>query len=66
MVAANVLRGDMPLANWDEDLDSIRQDSNNLIVDVREPSEFEQGKIEGAVNFPLSTLRQKVGMCVHV
>ncbi|KAG1659070.1 hypothetical protein FOA52_012071 [Chlamydomonas sp. UWO 241] len=61
MVAANFLRGDMPLANWDEDLDSIRADANNLIVDVRETGEFAKGAIEGAVNMPLSTLRENVG-----
>jgi len=61
MVAANVLRGDMPLANWDEDINSIRADINSLIVDVREPGEYERGNIEGSINFPLSSLREKVG-----
>jgi NADPH-dependent 2,4-dienoyl-CoA reductase/sulfur reductase-like enzyme/rhodanese-related sulfurtransferase len=55
MVAANVLRGDLPLAPW---RDLLQGDA--LIVDVREPHEFAAGHIEGAVNVPLHELRQRV------
>jgi rhodanese-related sulfurtransferase len=62
MVAANVLRGDHPLVHWDTvDWEAIRADDNALIVDVREPSEVERGSIKGAVNYPLSSLRDRVG-----
>lgn len=32
-----------------------------LIIDVREPSEFQSGHIPGAVNIPLGTLEKGVG-----
>jgi rhodanese-related sulfurtransferase len=53
MLAENVLNGDMPLAPWEE-----LGRSEALVVDVREPDEFAAGHIPGAVNFPLSRLRQ--------
>ena len=55
MMAANALRGDMPLADWSE----IGQTSAALL-DVREPDEFARGHLEGAVNLPLSELRRRV------
>jgi len=32
-----------------------------LIVDVRTPSEFEEGHIEGAINIPINSLVQRIG-----
>jgi NADPH-dependent 2,4-dienoyl-CoA reductase/sulfur reductase-like enzyme/rhodanese-related sulfurtransferase len=55
MMAVNVLRGDMPLGDW-----SRAQEPDHLLVDVREPHEFAAGHIGGAVNAPLSTLRERV------
>lgn len=55
MAAANVLRGDVQLAPWD-DLDS----GSACIVDVRDPSEFSAGSIEGSVNIPLGQLRGRM------
>ena len=55
MVAANVLRGDVPLAHWPE-LDGTEA----LLVDVREPKEFDSGHVEGAVNIPLPKLRERL------
>ncbi len=56
MIAANVLAGDMPLADWE----SLGKD-DALLLDVREPSEFAAGAIPGAVNVPLSELRSRFG-----
>ncbi|MFN7914277.1 MAG: FAD-dependent oxidoreductase [Vicinamibacterales bacterium] len=56
MMAQNVLRGDMPVANW-ADLDG----TDALVLDVREPEEFERGHVPGAVNVPLSQLRHRYG-----
>jgi NADPH-dependent 2,4-dienoyl-CoA reductase/sulfur reductase-like enzyme/rhodanese-related sulfurtransferase len=56
MVAANVLRGDSPVAHWNN-LDPSRY----FVVDVREPFEFKAGHFEGAVNIPLPTLRSRLG-----
>lgn len=33
-----------------------RLDSNSLLIDVREPSEYQQGHIPQAVNIPLGTI----------
>lgn len=55
MMAVNVLRGDMLLADWSRVLDP-----SHLLLDVREPHEYAAGHIEGAVNRPLSTLRDRI------
>ena len=55
MMAANALRGDMPLADWSE-TDATRA----LLLDVREPEEFSRGHLAGAVNLPLSELRRRL------
>jgi NADPH-dependent 2,4-dienoyl-CoA reductase/sulfur reductase-like enzyme/rhodanese-related sulfurtransferase len=55
MIAANVLRGDMELAPW-EDLATTQA----FLLDVREPLEFKQGSIPGAVNIPLGHLRARL------
>jgi hypothetical protein len=49
MIAANVMRGDVALADW-----SGLSSTTALILDVRDPVEFEQGAIEGAINIPPS------------
>jgi NADPH-dependent 2,4-dienoyl-CoA reductase/sulfur reductase-like enzyme/rhodanese-related sulfurtransferase len=54
MIAANVLAGDMPLADW-ERLGA----TDALVVDVRQPAEFAAGAIPGAINLPLPELRAR-------
>jgi rhodanese-related sulfurtransferase len=56
MLAANVLIGDMPVADW---LELARTDA--LLVDVREPEEFAGGHVSHAINLPLSQLRRRYG-----
>ena len=56
MIAANSLRGDLPLADWKELLPDAA-----LLVDVRDPDEFEEGHIAGAINLPLNELRARLG-----
>ena len=43
-----------------EQLKSISKNKNALLVDVREPSEFNSGHIPGAINIPLRTLTQNL------
>jgi NADPH-dependent 2,4-dienoyl-CoA reductase/sulfur reductase-like enzyme/rhodanese-related sulfurtransferase len=56
MVAANVLRGDVQVIQW-EDLTA----GGAFLVDVREPREFATGHLEGAINISLGDLRQRLG-----
>jgi NADPH-dependent 2,4-dienoyl-CoA reductase/sulfur reductase-like enzyme/rhodanese-related sulfurtransferase len=55
MIAANVIRGDVSLARW-EDVEG----TGALLIDVRDPKEFEAGYIEGAENIPLPQLRRRL------
>jgi rhodanese-related sulfurtransferase len=41
-------------------LKSISKNQNALLIDVREPSEFNSGHIPGAMNIPLRTLSQNL------
>lgn len=54
MIAADVLRGDMPLAHWDH----IK---GALLLDVRSPVELVVEKVPGAINIPLGELRGRLG-----
>jgi NADPH-dependent 2,4-dienoyl-CoA reductase/sulfur reductase-like enzyme/rhodanese-related sulfurtransferase len=54
MVAADVLRGDMPLRHWP----SVDGD---FLLDVRNPAEVATERVEGAVNIPLPQLRSRLG-----
>jgi len=53
MVAADVLRGDMPVSHWDS-LDGA------FLLDVREPVELVVESVPGAVNIPLGQLRSRL------
>lgn len=55
MIAANHLRGDFPLAEW-EAVDR----SNAYVLDVRSPEEFAGSHLPGAVNIPLDQLRNRL------
>ena len=54
MVAADVLRGDMPISHWDAA-------GKAFLLDVREPSELAVESAPGAVNIPLGQLRARLG-----
>lgn len=53
MIAANVLRGDLPLVHWSEPATA-----DTVLVDVREPDEYAAGHAEGALNIPVGSLRR--------
>jgi NADPH-dependent 2,4-dienoyl-CoA reductase/sulfur reductase-like enzyme/rhodanese-related sulfurtransferase len=53
MIAADVLRGDMPISHWDTA-------KSGFILDVREPMELAVENIPGAVNIPLGQLRDRL------
>ncbi len=54
MVAADVLRGDMPLSHWDST-------DGAFLLDVREPAELAVEQAPDAVNIPLGQLRARLG-----
>ena len=54
MVAADVLRGDMPIKHWDGIGDAF-------LLDVRQPVELVVESVPGAVNIPLPELRARLG-----
>jgi NADPH-dependent 2,4-dienoyl-CoA reductase/sulfur reductase-like enzyme/rhodanese-related sulfurtransferase len=53
MVAADVLRGDMPLSHW-------QAIDNAFLLDVREPVELAVETVPGALNIPLGQLRARL------
>ena len=57
-VASNLLSGSFKQVN----VDKVRElvESGAYIIDVREIMEFENGHIKGAVNIPLSELRERI------
>jgi NADPH-dependent 2,4-dienoyl-CoA reductase/sulfur reductase-like enzyme/rhodanese-related sulfurtransferase len=54
MVAADVLRDDMPVRHWDDVGDA-------LLLDVRMPSELAVEDVPGALHIPLPQLRARLG-----
>jgi NADPH-dependent 2,4-dienoyl-CoA reductase/sulfur reductase-like enzyme/rhodanese-related sulfurtransferase len=55
MIAVNSLRGDAPIAHWEE----IYRTSA-LILDVRDRTEFDAGHFDGALHIPLLELRARL------
>jgi NADPH-dependent 2,4-dienoyl-CoA reductase/sulfur reductase-like enzyme/rhodanese-related sulfurtransferase len=53
MIAAGVLRGDMPVSHWNAIGDGF-------ILDVREPVELAVEQVPGAVNIPMGQLRSRL------
>jgi rhodanese-related sulfurtransferase len=53
MVAADVLRGDMPLCHWNDD-------ESEFLLDVRHPQELAVEHAPGAINIPLGELRERL------
>jgi len=54
MVAADVLKGDMPLSHWDTAKDGF-------LLDVREPFELAVENVPGTVHIPIGELRGRLG-----
>ena len=55
MIAADVLRGDMPLVHWNEP-----EKPDTIFLDVREPEEFATGHAPQARNIPVGLLRARM------
>lgn len=44
--------------------DTIKNDSNTILLDVRSVQEFNEGHLLGALNLPLSDLKNKVSLLI--
>ena len=55
MVAADILRGDMPVSHWNEGGD------DRFLLDVREPFELAVEDVPSATHIPLGQLRARLG-----
>ena len=55
MIAANFLHGLTEIAHWEN-----LSETSPLILDVRDPDEFEKWHIKNAVNIPLPTIRKRM------
>jgi NADPH-dependent 2,4-dienoyl-CoA reductase/sulfur reductase-like enzyme/rhodanese-related sulfurtransferase len=55
MIAANTLRGDAPIAHWE----NIEQ-TDAVILDVRDTSEYASGHYNRAINIPLNDIRSRL------
>jgi len=55
MIAANVLRGIAPVAHWEH-----LRESDAYVLDVRNPDEYAESRVENAVNIPLNDLRHRM------
>lgn len=58
MIAAGVLRGDMPIRHWDEA-------GEGFLLDVREAFELAVEEAPGAVNIPMGQLRGRLNELPH-
>ncbi|MGO4272540.1 rhodanese-like domain-containing protein [Paenibacillus sp. TAF58] len=45
----------------DQFQEELKGKQNSVLIDVREPGEVKQGYIPGALNIPLSQMKQRVG-----
>ncbi|CAK9015929.1 Coenzyme A disulfide reductase (CoA-disulfide reductase) (CoADR), partial [Durusdinium trenchii] len=59
MTAANVVHGLVTITDWPDALKATAS-GEAVLVDVREPEEFAQGSAPGAINVPLSQLRERI------
>jgi CoA-disulfide reductase len=57
-VATNMMEGEVEQVQWHE-IDQIVADGG-LLIDVRDPKERESGFIEGSINIPLNSLRNRL------
>ncbi len=58
MIAENLLAGDVASAQWDE-VESL-DGNTTLLLDVRQPEEWNEGHIPGAIPIPLTELRNRL------
>ncbi|MDL2232438.1 FAD-dependent oxidoreductase [Ruminococcaceae bacterium OttesenSCG-928-L11] len=68
--AGNVLSGRVSLFHW-HDVEAVLQREDAVLLDVRTEGEYRRGHIEGSVNIPLDSLRERLaevdaGKEIHV
>ena len=58
-VAENIISGKLKQFFW-HDVENLARDGSVFLLDTRTPFEVMQGKIDGFVNIPLDSLRQRI------
>ncbi len=58
-VAENILTGKVKIFHW-HDVADLPKDGSTVLLDVRTPSEFENGHIDGFVNISVDALRKSL------
>ncbi len=58
-VAENIVSGKLKQFFW-HDVENLPRDGSVFLLDIRTPFEVMQGKIDGFVNIPLDSLRQRI------
>lgn len=56
MIAANLLRGDVAMKQWED----LGAGTEIILIDVRDAWEVEKGRVPGAVSIPLNELRKRL------
>ncbi|HOJ50578.1 MAG TPA: FAD-dependent oxidoreductase [Spirochaetota bacterium] len=56
-VAENIIENKVKIVSYK---DILNRDKETVIIDVRTPDEYELGNIEGAINIPLDTIRDRI------
>lgn len=59
-VASNAWRGTSPGASPMEIMPQMSGDAPPVLIDVRTPREFEDGRLTGSINIPLQSLRDRL------
>ena len=59
LVIENLLAGLVKNFHW-HDVDALPRDGSVALIDTRTPAEFDLGHIEGFVNMPVDTLRERL------
>lgn len=50
--------------NYDELMDLLRNDNNVVLIDVRSPQEFAEGRLKKAINIPWYDIAKKVSTII--
>ena len=59
-VIENILEGKEKVYHW-HDIEALQARKDITLLDIRTEEEYSRGHIEGYINIPLDSLRQRIG-----